>query len=113
MAKRRCFSIDFLESTPFRKLSKDAKLLYFSLLAHSDDEGVVINPEISLLMTNTDEATIDELFEHNFLLKIRDLYIIKHWNLHNKIQASKKTKSLYTEELSKLTVNEKKEYVFL
>mgnify|MGYP003296917054 CR=1 FL=1 len=84
MAKRRCFSIDVIESIPFRKLSHEAKTLYFGLIAHSDDEGVVINPSVPLCLYKIDESTITELIENGFLLKLDDLLIIKHWYIHNK-----------------------------
>ncbi len=113
MAKRRCFSIDLIESIDFRKLSNEAKNLYFGLMAHADDEGVVINPSIPLCLFKIDENTITELIEKGFLLTLKDLLIIRHWHVHNKIQSSKKPKSTYTEELSALCINNRKEYDFL
>lgn len=113
MAKRRCFSIDVIESIPFRKLSNEAKTLYFGLIAHSDDEGVVINPSIPMCLFKTDESTITELIENGFLLKLKDLLIIKHWYIHNKIYGVKKTQSAYSEELSCLYINNRYEYELL
>lgn len=54
MAKRRCFSIDLIESIDFRKLSNEANNLYFGLMAHADDEGVVITPSIPLCLFKID-----------------------------------------------------------
>ncbi len=113
MAKRRCFEIDIIESFNFRRLSKDAKILYFSLISHTDDEGVVANPDIALLISGTDENVINELIHTGFLLKVEDTLVIKHWHRHNKIQPSKVVPSVYTEELSKLNLNSRKEYEFL
>lgn len=113
MAKRRCFSIDVIESRPFRKLSSDAKILYFGLISHADDEGVVINPSIPLCLHKIDDSAIDELIENGFLLKLNDLLIIKHWYIHNKIYGTKKTESAYSEELYELYINKRYEYEFL
>lgn len=113
MAKRRCFSIDVIESMAFRKLSKDAKNLYFGLIAHSDDEGVVINPSIPLCLFKIDDSAITELIENGFLLKLDDLLIIKHWYIHNKIYGVKKNESVYSDELSSLYINNRYEYEIL
>lgn len=113
LAKRRCFSVDILESIEYRKLSMDARVLYIELIAQSDDEGVVINPSIALLITGVKESALEELRAENFLLKVEDIYVIRHWHRHNKIQSSKMVKSVYTSELEKLYVNNREEYAFL
>lgn len=113
MAKRRCFSIDVIESVQFRKISNDAKTLYFGLIGHADDEGVVINPSVPLCLFKIDDSVIDELIENGFLLKFNDLLIIKHWYIHNKIYGKKKTESAYSEELSELHINNRYEYELL
>lgn len=112
MAKRRCFSIDVVESLGFRILSPEAKTLYFGLLAHSDDEGVVINPSIPMFLYDLDERALNELEKSNFVLKVDDIYVIKHWHQHNRIQPSKLVESFYRDELSRLSVNNRKEYEF-
>lgn len=110
MAKRRCFSVDFIESIPFRKLSNEAKALYMGFIAHADDEGVVINPSIPLCLYNLDENTTDELIEKEFVIKLNDLLIIKHWYIHNKLYGIKKRPSIYSEELEELNINDRYEY---
>ena len=113
MAKRRCFSIDVIESLPFRRLSPEAKAIYFGLMAHADDEGVVVNHSIALCLQDIDERAVNELVEKEFLLIVDDMYIIKHWYMHNRVQPSKFTESMFRTELSKLYVNERKEYELL
>jgi len=112
MAKRRCFSIEIIESTDFRKLSSDAKVLYFGLMAHADDEGVVINHALALCIYGIGESTLEELCQYGFIIKTEDVYIIKHWHRHNHIPSSKLNKSMYQRELSALCINERKEYDF-
>ena len=113
MEKRRCFSIDVIESLPFRRLSPEAKAIYFALMAHADDEGVVVNHSIALCLQNIEEQAMKELVDNEFLLMVNDMYIVKHWFMHNRVQPSKFTESLYKAELSKLYVNDRKEYAFL
>ncbi len=113
MAKRRCFSIDVMESTDYRRLSMEAKVLYIELMAQSDDEGVVINPSIALLIAGISESVMEELISNGFLLQVDDIYVIRHWYRHNKIQPSKVTPSVYSEELERLYVNNRGEYAFL
>lgn len=113
MAKRRCLSRDVFESRKYLKLSVIAKCLYIALILHADDEGVVINPHIPANSLRCDEKGFEELVTEGFLLKIEDTYIIKHWYVHNKVQPSKMIPSLYQTELSRLKVNERKEYELL
>ena len=113
MAKRRCFSSGVYESKAYLNLSKDAKILYTELIFHSDDEGVVINPEIPMCILGVDERALAELVEQELLILVDDVYVIRHWYLHNKVQPSRMIQSLYQTQLSKLTVNQRKEYEFL
>ncbi|MBQ8795977.1 MAG: hypothetical protein IJZ54_06100 [Clostridia bacterium] len=111
MAKRRCFSIDLLESDKYLDLSLEAKALYVHLNLKSDDEGVIINPVSALRFLNTDRKFLDELIEKGFVLYFDGLYIVAHWHLHNQISPSKRNPSLYQNKLKKLIINDEKMYV--
>ncbi len=91
----------------------EARVLYIGLMAQSDDEGVVINPSIALLITGVKESALEELKAENFLLKVNDIYVIKHWHRHNKISPSKTVRSIYSDTLELLYVNSRGEYAFL
>ena len=110
MAKRRCFSVDLFENEKFLLLNDKSKVLYFGLLLHSDDDGVIINPTAIMRLLKKQKKYFDELLENGFVMRVDDVYFIKHWCLHNKIQPSKKTPSLYQDELRKLYLNEALEY---
>lgn len=110
MAKRRCFSVDLFEDEKFLNLNDKSKVLYFGLILHSDDEGVIINPTAVMRLLKKQKKYFDELIENGFVMRVDKMFVIKHWNLHNHIQPSKKTDSLYQNELSKLTINQSKEY---
>jgi predicted dehydrogenase len=53
---------------------------------------------------------LKELIDSAFVLEVEGVYVVRHWYVHNQIQPSKKTPSFFQEELSVLTVNEKKLY---
>lgn len=110
MAKRRCFCVDLFENEKFLSLNDKTKVLYFGLILHSDDDGVIINPTSIMRMLKKQKKYFDELIENGFVLRVDDVFVIKHWNLHNHIQPSKKTPSLHQQELSKLIINQAKEY---
>lgn len=111
MAKRRCFSIDLMESDKYLDLTLEAKALYVHLNLKSDDEGVIINPVSALRFLNTDRKFLDELIEKGFVLYYDGIYIIAHWHLHNQISPSKMNNSLYHNRLKKMMINDEKMYV--
>lgn len=110
MAKRRCFCVDLFENEKFLMLNDKSKVLYFGLVLHSDDEGAIINPTAIMRLLKKQKKFFDELIENGFVMRVDDVYFIKHWCIHNKIQPSKKTPSLYQDELRKLYLNQTGEY---
>ena len=112
MAKRRCISVDVYESEEFFELSDKAKVLYTHFILRSDDEGVVINPRTAMRLCCVGEEVLEELIHSGFLLKVGDIYVVRHWYAHNKIQPSRVVPSIYTAELEQLIVNKIKLYEF-
>ncbi len=110
MAKRRCISVDVYESEEFFELSDKAKVLYTHFILRSDDEGVIINPKTAMRLCTAGDEVLEELIVKGFVLKVEEIFVIKHWYAHNRIQPTKKTASLYREELSALIINDKKIY---
>ncbi len=110
MAKRRCFSVDLFENEKFLNLNDKAKVLYFGFILHSDDEGVVINSTAVMRLLKITKRYLEELVENGFVMRVEGILVIRHWNLHNHIQPSKKTPSLYRDELSKLVLSPTNEY---
>ncbi len=113
MAKRRCICIDVYESEKYLDLSYKAQVLYTHYVLRCDDEGVVINPRSIMRLCGACTENLQELIDEGFLLSVKDVFVVKHWYVHNRIQPSKKTDSLYRNELSQLCVNERKEYEFI
>lgn len=110
MANRRCISKDFYDSDEFCKLSAQSKVLYTQLILHCDDDGVVINPKAVMIISGAKPRNLEELLSGGFLLRVDNVFVVKHWFLHNKVQPTRKHDSIYRKELSKLCINKHKEY---
>ena len=63
MAKRRCFCVDLFENEKFLMLNDKSKVLYFGLMLHSDDDGVIINPTAIMRLLKKQKKYFDELTE--------------------------------------------------
>lgn len=113
MAKRRCLGIDLFESEEFQNLSDGAKVLYIHFVLKADDEGVVINPQLALRLRPAGKKRLAELMEKEFILCVCGVYVVRHWNVINKINPSKMTKTVYREAREMLFINEKMEYELL
>lgn len=110
MAKRRCFSIDVMESDKYLDLSPQAKVLYVHFNLKSDDEGVVINPVSAMRFLGLDKRYLDELIDSGFILDIEGLYIVAHWQMHNRIPPSKMNPSVYHSKIKKLMLTDENIY---
>lgn len=110
MAKRRCFSVDVFEKDVFLNMSANSRILYVYFILHSDDDGVIINPQTVMRLIRARDKNLDELLEKGFVVCVDDVYVIKHWYMHNKVQPSRKIDSLYQEQLNSLYVDNSKVY---
>ena len=96
MARRRMFSVDVVETDTFLELSKDSRLLYFSLGMSADDDGVVSGVKIVLLVNDLPEEALEELVNRGYLgILIPGVYVILHWNQSNHIQNDRKKDSVF------------------
>ncbi len=110
MAKRRCISVDIYMSDKYLELSKPAQVLYTHLILNSDDEGVVFNPHYTARLMGVSKDKLTELETKGFIIKAEDMYVIRHWYIHNKIAPSKKTPSVYQKQLENLKLNSENIY---
>lgn len=118
MAKHRCFQTEFINSDDFLSLSDKARLLYFYLIASTDDDGFLINHKTVMRICGASDKEFNELLDNGFLIDFKEYdskaIVITHWLFHNSVQPSKKTETIYTFERDELlTVNDHKEYVKL
>ena len=110
MAKRRCIAIDVYQSDAFLNLSDKAKVLYIAFILNSDDDGFIINPKTVMRLYEAKENILSELIDNGYIIPIDSVLVIKHWKVHNKLQNSRRTDTIYQTALSKLCENELEEY---
>ena len=137
MAKyKRMINCDFVNASSFKmKISNKAKLLYFYIMANSDDKGFCDNAdEIAEILNSNDrnfhnEASLDlikedfvdalaELVQKNLVKKFNDkygnpIYLVRHWYRHNQIPRDRVRASLYDKYLKNYFVNNEGEYQLL
>lgn len=109
MANRRMISLTIADSDAFLDLPLSAQVLYFHLLVRADDEGF-ITPKKIIRLVGCSQADLETLIKEGFVFQFDRVVAIKHWKIHNTIQADRFTPTVYTAELARLKVNENKEY---
>ena len=86
MAGRRCFSEKIVESDAFYGLSVNAQALYYHLNQAADDDGFINNAESVAMKIKKGKSALQELVEQRFLLKFKDIYVVKHWRISNSLK---------------------------
>ena len=135
MAKsRRMINCDFVNASSFKlKLSNRAKLLYFYMSVKADDKGFVDNTDELIeildsndrkfesessytLLPNSFETAIHELIERGLVYSFQDnhlnnIYLVKHWYVHNLIPKDRVRNSSYEKYLENYIINNDGEYI--
>jgi hypothetical protein len=112
MAERRMFAKAIIDSDKFLDMPLSTQALYFHLSMRADDEGFISNPKKIMRMIGADEDSMKLLIAKQFIIPFESgIVVIKHWRIHNYIQADRFKKSLCTEEREQIGCNENKEYV--
>ena len=97
MATKRMLARTIIECGEFEDLSVIAQMLYVRLNLVADDDGFA-ESGIPMVMLNATNETLDELVNAGFIIKVpnrKRLYHIRGWRVHNTIEASKYTASIY------------------
>jgi len=96
MAQRRMFSIKIINSARFIKMPASARLLYYDLGMHADDDGIV---EAFTIMRSTGSSEDDlKILVAKGFIKILNEDLVTYildWNEHNYIRADRKVNSIY------------------
>lgn len=104
MARRRMFSLDVIDTDKFLDMKASARLLYYELGMRADDEGFVSSPKRIMRTVGCTEEDLTLLIENGYVIKfISGVIVITHWKRHNSIQKDRFHKTIYKDELSKLT----------
>jgi hypothetical protein len=112
MANRRMLNKAVVESDPFFEMPADSQALYMHLVLNADDEGFVGNPETIRRMTGFSKDSLKLLIAKGFLISFQSgVVVVTHWEMQNKIQPSRKTKTIFTDEKGLLLVDEQGKYL--
>lgn len=111
MAERRMFAKVIIDSDAFLDMPLSAQALYFHLSMRADDEGFVGNPKKIQRMIGASDDDCKLLVMKRFILVFDSgIIVIKHWKIHNYIQADRFKPTTYVEEKSTLMLDQKKAY---
>lgn len=112
MANRRMLNKTVVESDTFFEMPADSQALYMHLVLNADDEGFVGNPETIRRMTGFSRDSLRLLIAKEFLISFQSgVVVVTHWEMQNKIQPSRKTKTIFTDEKGLLLVDEQGKYL--
>ena len=104
MAQKRMFSKQITTSDAFMEMPASSQLLYFHLNMEADDDGFVSSPKKILKMVNGSDDDYKVLIAKQLLLKFDSgVCVIRHWRIHNCIQADRRTATMYSAEKASVT----------
>ena len=114
MAQKRMFDKSITNSDEFLDLPDSTQVLYFHLSMNADDDGFVNNWKSILRMTGTKEDDMKLLIAKSFIIPFDSgVIVIKHWRINNFLRKDRHIDTKFQNELSKLSVNDNQEYVWL
>ena len=114
MARRRMFSQAIIDSDAFLDMPHSTQLLYFHLSMRADDDGFINNPKKIQRMVGCGDDDLKILITKNFIIPFESgVVVIKHWKIHNYIQADRYKATVYQEEKAMLQVKKNNGYTLL
>ena len=114
MAERRMFAKTIIDSDAFLDMPLSTQSLYFHLAMRADDDGFINNPKKIQRMIGASDDDLKLLIAKRFILPFESgVVVIKHWKLHNYIQADRYKPTVYQEEKAMLEVKGNKGYTML
>ena len=112
MATRRMVAREIIEGDAFLDLSRDAQVLYFFLNVNGDDDGFVSNATFVARSLGCKKGSLEELEKNSFVIQFEGgVLVIRHWRVHNSIQADRYHETRYKTERATLSLNDKQEYI--
>lgn len=112
MAERRMFSKSLTERDQFREMNLTAQALYFHLGLKADDDGFVDCARSLMRSIGASEEDMQQLEELGFIIRFSSgIVVIVHWKTNNSVAKDRYHPTVYTKELSMLTLLDSGEYV--
>ena len=111
MAKRRMFSLEVVDTDAFMDMPVGSQLLYFHLAMRADDDGFISNPKKIIKMIGSQEDEYKVLIAKRFVIVFdTGICVIKHWRIHNYIQADRYHETKWLNEKKSLILKENLSY---
>lgn len=106
MAKRRMFSLDIIDTDKFLEMPATSQALYFHLGMRADDDGFISSPK---KVTNIVNCSIDDLkilISKGYVIPFESgIVVVRHWHQNNYVRNDRYVHTIYTDEMSKLVIN--------
>ena len=105
------FAKKITESDAFLDMPSSTQMLYFHFSMNADDDGFVNNPKKIQKMCGASDDDFKLLIVKSFIILFDSgIIVIKHWKMHNYIQADRYRPTDYVEEKSMLGIKSNKAY---
>lgn len=105
MAERRFISKQIFNDDIFTDLEVQARLLYVYLVLNADDDGFLKNTKQMMFLSGADINDLQTLVSAGYLYEFPSgAFVIRHWNMMNKVQPTRKADTIYQNEKSELTI---------
>ena len=103
MANRRMISKDIFYDDGFTDLNAETRLLYTYLILNADDDGMLTSTKQAMFLAGADKNDLQTLVDAGYLYDFSSgVYVIRHWNMMNKVQPTRKTDTMFQNEKSEL-----------
>lgn len=109
MAQRRMFSRKITDTDKFIEMPATTQNLYFHLNMNADDEGFVDRVSIIQRMIGASGDDLKLLIAKGFIIPFESgVVVIRHWRIHNYIQADRFQATIYQNEKSQIEYDDTK-----
>lgn len=111
MAERRMLTKKVTDDGDFINLSSSAQALYLHLTMCADDDGFTNQIAVSMFKAHASVQDLEALLTNRFLYQFENgVLVITHWRMANALRKDRYTKTKFTDELSRLSLDETGEY---
>lgn len=106
------FSKQITETDFFMDMPLSAQALYLHFIMNADDDGFIGNAKTILRMVGASNDDLKLLMAKQFILTFDDgITVIKDWRIHNYIQKDRYHKTIYSEHLRELKLDDNGAYL--
>ena len=111
MAERRMISKSVVCTDKFLAMSSNARALYLHMVVCADDDGFVDSLKGIMVLCGTNSKSLAQLVKNEYVYIFPSgVAVIVHWPMQNKVARDRYKPTIYTEEMSRLSVNSKGMY---